>query len=241
MNGVTVVQHVPFEGPARLVDLLARAGHRTRLVRPFAGEPLPEAGDCEALAILGGPMGIGDPDAPRWLADEARLVEGALARGVPVLGICLGAQVIAHVLGADVVPVPEPEIGWHEVVRAPGAACTPLARDWPERAVVFQWHGDGFTTPRGALRLAASAAWPDQAFAVGDRVLALQFHVETDRAAAEALVAHGAADLARGGRFVAPAREILGPAERFADLGRVADAVLGGWLEALPAAGRDRR
>ncbi len=236
---VHVVQHVAFEGPARLAALLRTAGGAPAVVQPLAGDPWPDLRQDDALVLLGGPMGLGDADAGQWLAPEAHLVERALELGVPLLGVCLGAQVIAHVLGARVRPVPEPEIGWYPVRRSAAADGAQLASGWPDEALVFHWHGDGFETPPQAVPLAGSEALPHQAFAVGERVLALQFHVETDRTAAATLVRHGERDLARAGRFVQSAGEILGRAQAFDELARGAGGILGPWL-ALLGGGRGR-
>lgn len=228
-----VLQHVPFEGPAALAPALLAAGHDVALTRLHAGEPLPALADFDWLVVLGGPMSVHDEDRHAWLAAEKALVRAAVEGGRRVLGVCLGAQLIAAALGAAVTPNPEREIGWFPVERAPGAEASPLGRALPPSFPAFHWHGETFALPPGALRLASSAACPEQAFAIGARVLGLQFHVETTRAAAEALVAHCAHELAPG-PWVQDAAAILAEEAPFA----AAQRVMHGLLAALGAPDR---
>jgi GMP synthase (glutamine-hydrolysing) len=195
---VQILQHVPFEGPAALEPALLGAGHRVALARLFAGEPVPCLEDLDWLVILGGPMSVHDEAEHAWLAPEKRLVRRAIEEGRHVLGVCLGAQLVASALGARVRRNREREIGWFEVERVAGAEASPLGHALPERFPAFHWHGETFDLPHGAVQLARSAACEQQAFALGDRVLALQFHVETTRPAAEALVRHCADELTPG-------------------------------------------
>ncbi len=172
------IQHVPFEDLAFFENWLYQNGHavsgRTRI---YDGEPLPPAGSLDWLFVMGGPMGVNDENTHPWLTREKRFIEMSIKEGKLVTGICLGAQIIASVLGAEVRRNSHTEIGWFPVTKTVGAAGTcfdPL----PETFTPFHWHGDTFDIPDGAVRSASSEACPNQAFLYENRVLALQFHIE---------------------------------------------------------------
>ena len=132
---------------------------------------------------MGGPMGIYDHEEHPWLMAEKKIIRQAIDGGKTVLGICLGAQLIADVLGANVYPGPQKEIGWFPIQRADDAP------DFlPDELTVFHWHGDTFEIPDGAIRLASSEACENQGFVYNDRVVALQFHMETTPESMEALI-----------------------------------------------------
>ena len=198
-----VLQHVPFEGLGHIADW---AGCRdaavtwTRFHDPAAAA-LPAVADIDLLVVLGGPMGVHDETIHPWLTAEKRFLASALDADTPILGICLGAQLLAAVLGARVAPGPHREIGWFpvEAVPAPSGAAA-----FPPRFDAFHWHGDMFDIPPGAVHLARSAGCPNQAFQYGPRVIGLQFHIETTPACAEALLANCADELAPGGPFIQP-------------------------------------
>lgn len=211
---VHVFQHVPFEGPAGLTEWFSEVGAEVRRVRLFDGEALPELAETDWLVVMGGPMSANDEEKFPWMAGEKRFVAQAVAAGKTVLGICLGAQLIASALGARVYPNPEREIGWFPVTRTADPARVPLARALPERIEAFHWHGETFDLPPGAVRLARSAACENQAFAVGDRVMGVQFHLETTMEGARALLENCAEDL-RPGAFVQNADTIPAGERRF--------------------------
>lgn len=149
----------------------------------------------DALIVMGGPMGVYEEDRYPWLKEEKQHIADAIHAGKKVLGICLGAQLIADVLGARVAPQGHPEIGWFPVTFADAAAGHPLLSGLESGMTVFHWHGDRFDIPPGALHLAESAGCRHQAFLYGDHVLSLQFHLEMDAAAVERLIAACAGDL----------------------------------------------
>ncbi len=174
-----VVQHVPFEGPGLIAPALAEAGAEVRVVRADLGEPLPEASGLDVLVVLGGPMGaLDDRDHPH-LANERELIARCVRRGRPVLGVCLGAQLLAAALGASVWRGPELEVGVGTVALTPDGLADPvLGPSGPELPVVH-WHQDTFELPERGVPLASSTRYAHQAFRVGGSY-GLQFHVELD-------------------------------------------------------------
>jgi GMP synthase (glutamine-hydrolysing) len=176
-RAVLVLQHAPLEDEGLLGPMLVERGLRVRRVRSFAGEPVPSRLAERALVVLGGPQSVCEPGRHPYLLDEMRLVEQALAAGRAVLGICLGSQLLASVLGAAVKRAPAAEIGWHPV-RTTDASRVEGYRDaLPPSWVAFHWHEDMFELPPGATSLASSEKTPCQAFAA-DGALGLQFHPE---------------------------------------------------------------
>ena len=156
---------------------------------------LPQPASYDALIVMGGPMGVHDEERYPWLKEEKRHIASAIHAGKNVLGICLGAQLIADVLGAKVAPQGYPEIGWFPVTFTDAAEGHPLLAGLESGMTVFHWHGDRFEIPSGALHLAESAGCPHQAFLYGNHVLGLQCHLEMDAAAVERLLAACADDL----------------------------------------------
>lgn len=218
------LQHVPFEGLGSIGSWLAEHGHRVTASRLYAGDPLPDPEDYDWLIAMGGPMNVDQEAEHSWLAAEKRCLAQALAAGKRVLGICLGAQLMARALGAEVTRG-SPEIGWFEVALTPAAARSPLFADFPDRFTAFHWHGDSFAIPNGAEHVAASEACANQAFVYGDRAVGLQFHLETMPANAEALVRHCGDELVDA-PAVQPAAAILAETGRYAELNRLMAALL---------------
>jgi GMP synthase-like glutamine amidotransferase len=225
------LQHVAFEGLGSIEPWAVARGHALDRTRLFAGEPLPIPADFDWLIVMGGPMGVGDEGRFPWLTAEKRFLRETLAAGKTVLGICLGAQLLAEALGAGVHRNVHREVGWFPVRLGAVAETHPALGGWPAEVEVFHWHGDTFTVPPGAVALAGSAACANQAFAFGERVLALQFHLETTPAAARALIENCSGDLAAG-PFVQDAATLLAPAERFDCI----NALMRRTLEALETA-----
>lgn len=226
-----VLQHVAFEGPAAIAWWARSRAHELRVHPLYEGAPLPSVGEDEGLIALGGPMGVGDEERHPWMAGEIALLERILAAQRPVLGICLGAQLLARALGAPVRPLRAREIGWHEVALTTAGERSPLTAGLPSRFAAFHWHGDQFEPPEGAEHLASSAACRHQAFAHG-RALALQFHLESTPPAIEALIEHGADELTAGGTWVQDRTAIREGAARCGEanalLEEVLDALFGG-------------
>lgn len=179
---VLIIKNVFSEGPGTIVDYLNAEKISYTLCDLSIGDAAPELDSFTHLLIMGGPMAVYEMHRYPYLINEALLIDRAIKAKRHVLGICLGAQMVAHVLGAKVYPGPKKEIGWYEVALAPDGMSDPLlsALALPDRnaAQVFQWHGDAFDLPRNAARLASSDLYPNQAFRYADRVYALQFHIE---------------------------------------------------------------
>ena len=181
VNRLLVFQHVPFEILGTLDPLLKKRGFRIRYVN-FDREPdaQPRIDGYDGLVVLGGPMGVYDALEHPHLETEMKAIRAAIDREIPVLGICLGAQLIARSLGANVVANPEKEIGWYEVSVNEAALADPLFSHFRGVEKLFQWHGDTFAIPAGAVALASTPTCANQAFRYGDRVYAFQFHMEVD-------------------------------------------------------------
>ncbi len=222
---VHVFQHVPFEALGAIEPWLAARDASITWTRFFEDPRIPEPDAYDWLIAMGGPMSVNDEVPLPWLRDEKRAIAAAIDAGKTVLGVCLGAQLIASALGAAVTPSREHEIGWFEIERVADPAAHPIARAFPPRAEVFHWHGETFALPAGAAHLARSEACEAQAFALGARVVGLQFHLETTPASAAALVRHCPEDLAAG-RWVQSSDEMLGDPARFARLHGVLEALL---------------
>jgi GMP synthase-like glutamine amidotransferase len=164
---------------------------RTRFHR---AESLPDPESVDFLIAMGGPMSVNDEERHPWLRQEKAFVRAAVSRGLPILGICLGAQLIASALGSRVYPSPAREIGWFPVEAVPAGG--DVFR-FPDRVSAFHWHGETFDLPPGAVRLARSVGCENQAFQLGRNVIGLQFHLETTVESAERLIQHCRHELVR--------------------------------------------
>lgn len=174
---VLVLQHIACEPPAAYGLELDAHGLATHTVRLDQGQELPDWRPFHAILAMGGPMGAYDQDQHPWLVAEQRLIADAVHAGTPFWGVCLGAQLLAAALGAAVAPGPAPEIGVDTVTLTPHAAADPVFAGAPHQFPAFHWHGDTYQLPHGAVHLASSASYPQQAFAYR-RAYALQFHLE---------------------------------------------------------------
>ncbi len=179
---VLVVKNIAAEGPGTIGDHLRENGIPFSVIDLQKGEQTPAMTDFTHLVVMGGPMAVYEMNQHPFLKAEAKLIELAITAGKSVLGVCLGAQMLAHVLGARVYAGGKKEIGWDDVSITPEGMQDPLmaslAVDGTSTARVFQWHGDTFDLPAGSVRLASSGIYPNQAFRYADRVYALQFHIE---------------------------------------------------------------
>ncbi|MCC2957570.1 glutamine amidotransferase [Massilia sp. IC2-477] len=223
-----VIRHLHFEDLGTLEPLLAQRGYAVRYLDPAVDAmPLAQAAAPELVVVLGGPIGAFDDDAYPFLEGELALVRARLASGRPLLGICLGAQLIARACGAPVYPMGVKEIGFAPLALMPESENSPLALlgDCP----VLHWHGDQFDIPPGAVRLAATATCPNQAFALGKQVLGLQFHLEADAARIERWLLGHACELGQAGIAPSALREAAQAAQ--ARLAAGSSAVFSAWLD----------
>jgi GMP synthase-like glutamine amidotransferase len=195
---IHIIQHVAFEGPGAIAEWALERGHLMTLTEQSRGGRLPSLNDFDFLVVMGGPMSANDDSRFAWLTAEKQLIAEALRKGKAILGVCLGAQLVAQVLGARVYPNREKEIGWFPVRLTPEAAASGLFRGLPAEMTVLHWHGETFDLPQGAVRLAETVVCRNQAFELDGRVLGLQFHLEVLPQGLEDLIQHSAADLVRG-------------------------------------------
>ncbi|MBI5062346.1 MAG: type 1 glutamine amidotransferase [Desulfatitalea sp.] len=207
------LQHVPFEGLGYIQSWARQKAHGLSATALFADEALPPVEAFDLLVIMGGPMGVYDSAAYPWLVREKRFIEQALAAKKKVLGICLGAQLMADALGAKVFKNRHKEIGWHPLTRAADVQHPPGAALFPERFCAFHWHGDTFDLPAGALHLAQSEACRHQAFFYPPGAVGLQFHLESTPESIEQLIAHCGHELVPG-PYIQGQADIRGQMER---------------------------
>lgn len=182
MSKILVFQHVAYEILGTLNPLLKESGFRIRYINfDRTPEAQPTLDGYQGLVILGGPMNVDQANRYPHLNYEIRLIEEAIQKDMPILGICLGAQLIARALGADVCRNPVREIGWYDIAVTKEGKKDPLLSHFKKKEKIFLWHGDTFEIPKGAVHLAASSDCPNQGFRYGDKVYAFQFHPEVDK------------------------------------------------------------
>ncbi len=218
------LQHVPFEGLGSIENWLRQAGYDISCTRFYESEPLPPVSDVDLLVVMGGPMSVHDEDRYPWLVLEKAFIKAFIDSGKPVLGVCLGAQLIATVAGGSVKTNKEKEIGWfpiRSVVRSEEDDFV-----FPENVEVFHWHGETFDLPPGAKRLAESVACKNQAFQLGSSVIGLQFHLESTPNSVKQLVSNCRDELVFA-PFVQSEEEILSKAKAdYAAINRLMGDVL---------------
>ncbi len=218
------LQHVPFEGSGSTEAWLQKSGYQLSGTQFYISEELPKVKDIDILIVLGGPMSVNDEQLYPWLVNEAQFIKSVILAGKPVLGICLGAQLIAHSMGAEVFPNSEKEIGWFPV-----QAVKPENHSvfqFPDEIDVFHWHGETFSLPDGAVQIAQSQVCTNQAFQIGRNVIALQFHLETTPGSAQAIVKNCRNELVEG-RYIQSEAEILSaPQERYSSINSLMENIL---------------
>ena len=223
------LQHVQFEGPGSMLATLTAMGHPLSFTPLYAGGKLPAQDEFDALIVLGGPMSVHDEGTLPWLAAEKQFIKTTVSAGKRVLGVCLGAQLLAEVLGGVVCKNAHREIGWWPVTKRNDCAGSALAAAFPDEALVFHWHGDTYSLPPQAQLLSTSSGCRNQGFVWNERVLALQFHLETTPRNARDLIRH-CGDEIDGTRYVQDAAAMLADERRFADANRLMGALLARWL-----------
>ena len=217
------LQHADFEDLGCIGPWLAQQGHTVSGTRLYAGETPPAVSAFDALIVMGGPMNIYEYERHPWLRGEKALIREAVDAGKRVLGVCLGAQLLADVLGGPVSRNNDSEIGWFPLELTLEGRRSPFFAGLPPRFTGFHWHGDTYALPPGAECLAVSEACAQQAFALGTRILGLQFHLEVARANAEEWFRH---EQPVAARYVQTPEQILAQRENFEENNRWMRAIL---------------
>lgn len=220
------IQHVPFEDLGSIEHWSLKHGHTLSATRPYLNEPFPPTGQLDWLVVMGGPMNIYEEDRYPWLAEEKGFIKRAIGERKIVLGICLGAQLIADTLSSRVFAGQHKEIGWMPVRKSAASAKSALFNDFPPEMDVFHWHGDTFGLPAGCIHIAESDACRNQAFIFEDRVVGLQFHLEMTRQGVQRILDHCRAELAEA-PFIQDAAKILSNLEKIEGANREMDRLLG--------------
>ncbi len=222
---IHALYHVPFEDIGSMAPYFEKSGHGVTATRLWQAEPLPDTTDFDLLIVMGGPMGVHDDARHPWLAAEKRFLEAAMNRDKSILGICLGAQLMAHVAGAPVRPNGHREIGWFPVHRSDQAQTTAIGNELPPVFDAFHWHGDTFDLPTGAVPLGSSQACVNQGFVLADRMVGLQFHLETTPHSARALIENCGKEL-DGSAYVQEPAAMLGDPQRFLQINAIMEKLL---------------
>lgn len=192
MTRLHCFQHVPFESPGRIAGWAAEHHYPLAVTHLYEEQTPPSVDDYDWLVVMGGPMNANDEAGHPWLTTEMVAIETALGAGKTVVGICLGAQLIARVMGARVYEGPTREIGWFDVTLTSSALDHTMTADLPESFTALHWHDDTFDLPAGAVHLARSEACANQMYAVGGNVVGIQFHLELTEEIVTALADHTA-------------------------------------------------
>lgn len=214
------LQHIAFETPGSILEWARKSRHTVRITRLDLGETLPAVSDFDWLIIMGGPMNVYEENTYPWLHEEKALIREAAGDGKTILGFCLGAQLLAVALGGKVTCGKEKEIGWHPVHMTAKAQSLPLFSFLPPDPVVFQWHGDTFSTlPEGALLTAEGTLCRNQAFMIENRIFGFQFHMENTPAVLSDLVRECGNEL-QDAPYIQKPEDILGHPEHIQENNR---------------------
>ncbi|MGI9472255.1 MAG: type 1 glutamine amidotransferase [Rubripirellula sp.] len=181
MSGIRilVVQHSAADSLAAAQPVLDILGHEVVTVRIDRKDPIPKSVECDAMITLGGPYGLTAEKIPEWIADEQALIRKYVDQDRRVMGICLGSQILASALGANVRRNEQPEVGWHKVSRVSDQSAIANAA-FTDQMTVFQWHQDTFEIPSGAIQLFESATCVNQSYSIDERIFGFQFHLEAN-------------------------------------------------------------
>jgi len=235
---VLVLQHIACEPPGVYEDVLLEHGARIHRVELDEGDPLPDRREADAIVAMGGPMSVNDDETLPWLREEKAWIAEAVRAGTPFFGACLGVQLLAASLGGEVAAGPAPEVGLLPVLLTDEAAEDPVFAGLPRELLTLQWHGDTFTLPEGAVLLAGSPAYPNQAFRWGAHAYGVQFHLELSREMAE--------EWTRVPEYAEALAQVLGPGSETALVDALAEhaeemrahgrALFARWVEHVVAA-----
>jgi GMP synthase-like glutamine amidotransferase len=221
------LQHVPFEDPGNIEVWAKDRGHGVCRTLLFQRESLPRFSDFDWLIIMGGPMNVYEEEKHPWLIEEKKFIAEAIARQKTLLGVCLGAQLIAAALGAKVYRNAHKEIGWYPVCLTPEGEKSGLWGPLSPRFIAFHWHGDTFDIPVGAIRTAGSEGCTNQAFEYDGRVVGWQFHLESTLGSIQRLI-QNCGDELLGGRYIQKPGEMLAAEENLQGVRRRLEIFLDG-------------
>jgi GMP synthase-like glutamine amidotransferase len=234
---VHYLKHVPFEGLGSMENMFVQRGCKLSRTCMYEDQSFPSIHDMDALIVMGGPMGVADDHQYPWLTLEKEFIESVIKRDISVLGICLGAQLIANVLGAAVVKNTHEEIGWFPVNRVDGQQGGLMDSRLEALPVSFDalhWHSDTFDIPDGASNFISSAACTNQGFTYGDATLALQCHLEMLPSTVQAIYQEcGSAD--KTGTYITSLSDMLAPADKFQHASKILENILEAFIfEKMP-------
>jgi len=219
------LQHVPFEGIGSMAAYLKDKGHDLSSTRLYEGQVLPDPQSIDFLIVMGGPMGVHDDLQYPWMKKEKDFIRACMDKGKTVLGICLGAQLIAHVLGAKVYKNKCVEIGWFPLTISDETRDTVFKDVFPPGMEVFHWHGDTFDIPESGVSIASSPACTHQGFIIDNRIAGFQFHLETTPESARVLI-ENCGDELDGSAFVQTEKELMADEKKFIRINEVMTTVL---------------
>ncbi|MEH1974124.1 MAG: type 1 glutamine amidotransferase [Nostoc sp.] len=211
------LQHVPFEGLGSIEHWLTKKDHILSATKFYNGDSLPSVNSLDWVIVMGGPMNVYEDDKYPWLTLEKHFIEEAIKKNKIVIGICLGSQLIADVLGSKVYKGQEKEIGWYPIQVTTEAQNSAVFASFPVSSTVFHWHGDTFDLPLSAVRLASSEVCANQAFICGDRVLGLQFHLESTQDSVRQIIDNCASELVTG-KYIQKPEEMLAQDDDFSNI-----------------------
>jgi GMP synthase-like glutamine amidotransferase len=218
-------QHVPFESLGNIENWSTRNNHCLGVTRFHQHDPLPPMKEFDWLIVMGGPMNIYEDAKYPWLPEEKSFLRMAIEAGKTIIGICLGAQLIADALGSKAYATHYKEIGWFPIRKTNEAEKSPLFNDFPEVMDAFHWHGDTFDLPAGCVHIAESEACRNQAFIYEERVIGLQFHIEMTHQGAEKIISNCREEIMEA-PYIQNAEEILSNADRFTEANKEMDRLL---------------
>lgn len=184
------IQHVPFEGLGTIEKWTEENNFPVTGTKLYESHQFPSMDSFDTLIIMGGPMGVYDEDKHPWLIEEKNFIKKAIEAEKKVIGICLGAQLIADVMGAKVYKNPHREIGWFPLNLTREVLSSKAFEGFPVSPVVFHWHGDTFDLPDGSVLIGSTPACRNQGFILGDKIIGMQFHMDTTNKGAEDLIEH---------------------------------------------------
>ena len=212
-------QHVPYETPANIFRWAEDRNIQIKGTHLYRGEPFPDFSSFDLLLIMGGPMGVYDEDRYPFLRKEKIFIENSITLSKKILGICLGAQLIAEVLGSKIYKCENKEIGWFPVYKTEESEKSRYFYDFPDKVEVFHWHGDTFDIPEGTRHIFYSEGCKNQAFESEDgKIVGLQFHLEVDMKSVKKWIEEGENEIKEGGKFIQSPEEMVSDYKKFLEL-----------------------